>query len=72
MELRINNYGRKRCQAKIFEGEITRGKLECLKSDLNQIIKKEDDSILVYEFESMKYSDREVLGKEKSEVTNIF
>jgi CRISPR-associated protein Cas2 len=58
-------------QNSVFEGEITRGKLECLKSDLNQIIKKEDDSVLVYEFESMKYSGREVLGKEKSEVTNI-
>lgn len=59
-------------QNSVFEGEITQGKLECLKSDLTQIIDKEKDSILIFEFDSTKYYQKEVLGKEKSEISNIF
>jgi len=59
-------------QNSVFEGEITQGKLECLKSDLNHIIKEEEDSVLIFEFDSTKYYKKEVLGKEKAKVTNIF
>ena len=58
-------------QNSVFEGEITDGKLECLKSDLNHIIKREHDSVLIFEFESMKYYKKEVLGKEKAEVSRF-
>jgi len=59
-------------QNSVFEGEIAQGKLECLKSDLNHIIKEEEDSVLIFEFDSTKYYKKEVLGKEKAKVTNIF
>ena len=58
-------------QNSVFEGEITGGKLEALKMDLKKIVKK-DDSVLIFEFESMKYYRKEVLGKEKGEVSTIF
>ena len=58
-------------QNSVFEGEITEGQLECLKSELNHIIKKDKDSILIYEFDSLLFYKREVLGKEKSEISNI-
>lgn len=58
-------------QNSVFEGEITEGKLACLKSDLKNIIKKEEDSILIFEFESMKYYIKEVIGKEKAKVTQF-
>ena len=58
-------------QNSVFEGEITAGKLECLKADLGHMIKEEEDSVLIFEFDSMKYYQKEVLGKEKAEITNI-
>lgn len=58
-------------QNSVFEGELTSGQLERLKSELKQIIKKEKDSILIYEFDSTLFYKKEVLGKEKSDVTNI-
>ena len=59
-------------QNSVFEGELTVGQLERLKSELKQVIKKEKDSILIYEFNSTLFYKKEILGKEKSKVTNIF
>ncbi len=58
-------------QNSVFEGEISTGKLECLKSDLEHVIKKEDDSVLIFEFDSTKYYKKEIIGKEKSELSII-
>ena len=58
-------------QNSVFEGEITEGQLECLKAELNRVIKKDKDSVLIFEFDSTLFYRKEVLGREKSEVTNI-
>ena len=58
-------------QNSVFEGEITEGKLECLKAELNHIINNDQDSVLIFEFDSTKYYNKEVLGKEKSEVSSF-
>ncbi|GAB6161959.1 CRISPR-associated endonuclease Cas2 [Desulfothermus naphthae] len=55
-------------QNSVFEGEITRARLEKLKSEINEILVKEDgDSVIIYSFRSLLYSKREVLGNDKKE-----
>ena len=53
-------------QNSVFEGEITKASLEKLKYEINRILnEEEDDSVIIYEFRSMLYSKREVIGKDK-------
>ena len=55
-------------QNSVFEGEITRARLEKLKSEIKEILVKEDgDSVIIYSFRSLLYSKREVLGNDKKE-----
>jgi len=58
-------------QNSVFEGEITKAKLIKLKAELSKIIKKDEDSILFYKFRTLKYYEREVMGKEKQSPDNI-
>ena len=51
-------------QNSVFEGEISEGNLVKLKSELNRLI-EDEDSVVIYEFKQMYYSNREVLGKDK-------
>lgn len=53
-------------QNSVFEGDITEGNLEKLKSEINHII-EEKDAVVIYEFKQMFYSRREVLGEDKKE-----
>jgi CRISPR-associated protein Cas2 len=52
-------------QNSVFEGEISLAKLEKLKSELNRVINREEDSVIIYRFRTLMYSKREVLGMEK-------
>lgn len=53
-------------QNSVFEGEISKAKLEELKTRINKLIKKsDDDSVIVYEFRTMIYSKRVILGTDK-------
>ena len=58
-------------QNSVFEGELTPAKLEKLKGDLKKIIKKEKDSVLIYQFRTLKYSKREIMGLEKGGDSNM-
>jgi len=58
-------------QNSVFEGEITKAKLIKLKTELSKIIKKDEDSILFYKFRTLKYYERDVMGKEKQSPDNI-
>lgn len=49
-------------QKSVFEGYITEAKLKKLKSELYKECKVEEDSIIIYRFDSLKYSQREILG----------
>lgn len=51
-------------QNSVFEGEIRKAALEKLKYEIKNII-KEDDSVIIYEFRTMNYSKREVIGLDK-------
>ncbi len=52
-------------QNSVFEGEITAAKLTKLKGELKKIMKKEEDSVILYQFRTQNYSKREVMGLEK-------
>ena len=49
-------------QNSVFEGVITDAALERLKRELQDKIYKEADSIVVFRFESLKYTAREEIG----------
>ncbi len=52
-------------QNSVFEGNITQANLMRLKHELGDIIDKEYDSIIIYEFRTKAYFQRETLGKSK-------
>ena len=49
-------------QKSVFEGTITEAKLNKLKSELGRTCKKEEDSIMIYRCDSLRYSSKEVIG----------
>lgn len=49
-------------QKSVFEGMITEARLKRLKNELAQVIKEDEDSIMIYRFETLKYSSKEVIG----------
>lgn len=53
-------------QNSVFEGEVTEANLKKLKHELKSKMNEEEDSLIIYTFRNMKYSKREVFGKEKN------
>ncbi|MRJ03429.1 MAG: CRISPR-associated endonuclease Cas2 [Epsilonproteobacteria bacterium] len=51
-------------QRSVFEGEITLADYERLLFELEEVMDKERDSILVYKFRTKKYYKRESIGVE--------
>ena len=49
-------------QNSVFEGVITEAALEKLKREIQNKIYKEADSVIIFRFESMKYTAREEIG----------
>lgn len=58
-------------QNSVFEGEISEGNLKKLKMELEKIMNKSEDSIIIYSFETTRYSYREVIGLEKNSLDVI-
>ena len=55
-------------QNSVFEGKITKAKLKELKMEIKDLIKKKDgDSVIIYQFRTMKYSERVIIGKDKKQ-----
>ena len=52
-------------QNSVFEGEITDANLVKLKHELEHIMKQNEDSIIIYQFRTTRYYEREILGTEK-------
>ena len=52
-------------QNSVFEGEITKAKLEKLKMELRKKINEKEDSVIIYTFRTTRYSYREIMGLEK-------
>jgi len=53
-------------QNSVFEGEITEGKLKEFLKKLRDMIKKKEDSILIYRFPSDNAFEKEVIGLDKN------
>lgn len=58
-------------QNSVFEGELSVGKLEEVKLGLKDIIDKNSDSILFFVASNDKWLKKEVLGIEKSPISQI-
>ena len=52
-------------QNSVFEGEITKAKLEKLKMELKKEINEKEDSVIIYTFRTTRYSNREIIGLER-------
>ncbi|RKX43615.1 MAG: CRISPR-associated endonuclease Cas2 [Thermotogae bacterium] len=58
-------------QNSVFEGEITYTELKEIKQGLKKIIKTDTDSVVFYKLKDSPF-EKEVLGIEKSNVTNLY
>ena len=58
-------------QNSVLEGELTNASLLKLKTELNNIIDKKEDSILFYLFRTRTYTKREVMGIDKGKEETI-
>lgn len=58
-------------QNSVFEGELTSAQYVSLLAELNKIIKKEEDSIIIYKLREEKWMKREIVGVEKNMIDNF-
>jgi CRISPR-associated protein Cas2 len=58
-------------QNSVFEGELTEAQIEAVKAGLKRILNDEADSVLLYTARDQRWLVKEVLGRERNEVTNL-
>ncbi|WP_293929158.1 CRISPR-associated endonuclease Cas2 [Sphingobacterium sp. UBA6320] len=58
-------------QNSVFEGEITEIKLKELLFNAKEIMILDEDSIILFKSRQEKWMEKEVLGKEKNELTTF-
>ncbi len=58
-------------QNSVFEGEVTDANFEKIKVELKKIIDEKEDSIIFFKFPSKVNVDKEILGVERNEISNI-
>ena len=58
-------------QNSVFEGEITKSQFFEIKTGLKKLIKEDEDSIIIYKFNSPKSFTREKIGVEKVDTSTI-
>lgn len=58
-------------QNSVFEGEITEVKLLELKNKAEEIMDMETDSLIIFKSRQEKWLDKEIIGKERSEIDNF-
>jgi len=58
-------------QNSVFEGELTPATLVELKAKLKKIIKKNEDSIIIFELGERNYRSKQILGIEKSGIDSF-
>ncbi len=52
-------------QNSVLEGDLTEAQLEKFKIEIGRILDPAVDSLIIYRFQSIKYSQREILGLKK-------
>lgn len=58
-------------QNSVFEGEITEVKQKELIAKAKQIMKQEEDSLIIFTSRNEKWLNKEVIGQEKNELDNF-
>ena len=58
-------------QKSVFEGEITEAQLRRLEIELETIMNKDEDSVIIYKFRTKKYFERQTLGISKPSSDNF-
>jgi CRISPR-associated protein Cas2 len=58
-------------QNSVFEGELTRVKLDELLHKIKVIMKEDKDSIIIFKSRQEKWLEKEVIGREKNNLDNI-
>jgi CRISPR-associated protein Cas2 len=58
-------------QNSVFEGELTEPKFLTLKEKINEIIKKEEDSVYFFEIRNRQVVERITIGVEKNDTSNF-
>lgn len=58
-------------QNSVFEGEITEVKLKELKYRAQDIMKPEEDSLIIFTSRDEKWLAKEIIGKERSSIDNF-
>ncbi len=51
-----------RVQNSVFEGNLTYGKLQKLKKEVESVIKVDEDTVCIYKLGSLKYTSKEQIG----------
>lgn len=59
-------------QKSVFEGNLTELDYMKLKSDLNQFIRKDKDSLLVFKSRNERWLEKEFIGKFDEKTSNFF
>lgn len=57
-----------RVQYSVYEGEIRASDLMRMRDALQEECVEEHDSIVIYTFDSLRYSDRFVIGQDKNQI----
>lgn len=58
-------------QNSVFEGELSESELYKLKTELDKKINKDKDSFIFFTFDRPKWIKREIIGIEKSSISEI-
>lgn len=58
-------------QNSVFEGEISEAKLEELKYGAKTIMDEENDSFIIFKTRQEKWLEKEIVGKERSNLENF-
>lgn len=58
-------------QNSVFEGEITPVKLKELKAKARQLMKEEEDSLIIFSSRDERWLEKEVIGQERNSTDNF-
>ena len=58
-------------QNSVFEGELAKSQFEKMKIELRKIIKKDIDSIIIFELGNHSYKSKQIIGIEKMSIDNF-
>lgn len=58
-------------QNSVFEGELSEVQLKQLKAEAREIMKDEEDSMIIFKSREEKWLDKEIMGTEKNTLDNF-